>query len=145
MLFIYFWLPWLFVTTLFSSCGGKGLLSGNGTRASLCSGFSCCRAQALGCVGFSSWGSQALKHRLKSYCMWASLLHGIRGLPRSGIEPVSPALAGGFFTTESPGKLLHSLLSPWWKLTVRCLLLYSYASFFFFFFFFLVSKEILLS
>ena len=25
-------------------------------------------------------------------------------LPRSGIEPVSPALAGGFFTNESPGK-----------------------------------------
>jgi len=28
------------------------------------------------------------------------------GLPGSGIEPVSPALAGGFFTTESPGKKL---------------------------------------
>ena len=25
-------------------------------------------------------------------------------LPRSGIEPMSPALAGGFFTTEPPGK-----------------------------------------
>ena len=25
-------------------------------------------------------------------------------LPRSGIEPVFPALAGGFFTTEPPGK-----------------------------------------
>ena len=25
-------------------------------------------------------------------------------LPRPGIEPVSPALAGGFFTTEPPGK-----------------------------------------
>jgi len=25
-------------------------------------------------------------------------------LPESGIEPVSPALAGGFFTTELPGK-----------------------------------------
>ena len=25
-------------------------------------------------------------------------------LPGSGIEPVSPTLAGGFFTTESPGK-----------------------------------------
>jgi len=27
-------------------------------------------------------------------------------LPESGIEPVSPALAGGFFTTVPPGKLL---------------------------------------
>ena len=25
-------------------------------------------------------------------------------LPGLGIEPVSPALAGGFFTTEPPGK-----------------------------------------
>ena len=24
-------------------------------------------------------------------------------LPKAGIEPVSPALAGGFFTTEPPG------------------------------------------
>ena len=28
-------------------------------------------------------------------------------LPDLGIEPSSPALAGGFFTTEPPGKLLH--------------------------------------
>ena len=27
-------------------------------------------------------------------------------LPHPGIEPESPALAGGFFTTESPGKLM---------------------------------------
>ena len=27
-------------------------------------------------------------------------------LPDPGIEPTSPALAGGFFTTEQPGKLL---------------------------------------
>ena len=26
------------------------------------------------------------------------------GLPDPGIEPASPALAGGFFTTEEPGK-----------------------------------------
>ena len=29
-------------------------------------------------------------------------------LPDPGIEPGSPALAGGFFTTEPPGKPLHS-------------------------------------
>ena len=27
-----------------------------------------------------------------------------RNLPYPGIEPMSPALAGGFFTTEPPGK-----------------------------------------
>ena len=30
-------------------------------------------------------------------------------LPHPGIEPASSALAGGFFTTESPGKSSHSL------------------------------------
>ena len=30
-------------------------------------------------------------------------------LPRSGIEPVSPAVAGRFFTTEPPGKPLRNL------------------------------------
>ena len=33
-------------------------------------------------------------------------------LPDPGIEPESPALAGGFFTTESPGKPLISLRGP---------------------------------
>ena len=45
-------------------------------------------------------------------------------LPRSGIEPMSPALAGGFFTTEPPGKSppthldnfhLSATFSAWWK------------------------------
>ena len=30
-------------------------------------------------------------------------------LPRSGIEPLSPVLAGGFFTTEPPRKLKYNL------------------------------------
>ena len=42
-----------------------------------------------------------------SHCgLQASVLHSTWGLPRSRIEPVSPALAGGFFTTEPPGKPL---------------------------------------
>ena len=32
--------------------------------------------------------------------------------PRSGIEPVSPALAGEFFTTEPPGKPLKVSVIP---------------------------------
>ena len=32
-------------------------------------------------------------------------------LPGPGIEPVSSALAGGFFTTEPPGKLALMLLN----------------------------------
>ena len=59
--------------------------------ASHYSGFSCCRAQAL-------------EHRLSSCGRWALLLHGTWDLPGSWTEPSSPALAGGFFTTEPPGK-----------------------------------------
>ena len=33
-------------------------------------------------------------------------LHSVWDLSRSGIKPVSPALVGAFFTTESPGKPL---------------------------------------
>ena len=32
------------------------------------------------------------------------VVHRLWDLPRSGIEPVSPASPGGFFTTEPPGK-----------------------------------------
>ena len=46
-------------------------------------------------------------------------------LPDSGIKPKSPELAGGFFTTEPPGKTPFSLLPfclQWarchWQLTV---------------------------
>ena len=37
-------------------------------------------------------------------------------LPGSGVEPVSPALAGGLLTTEPPGKPRSSILAwriPW--------------------------------
>ena len=43
-------------------------------------------------MGFSTCGARA----------W--LLRGMWNLPGSGIEPVSPALAGGFLSTVPPGK-----------------------------------------
>ena len=42
--------------------------------------------------------------RLSSCGSRAQLLCGMWDLPRPGIEPVSPALAGGFSTTAPPGK-----------------------------------------
>ena len=39
----------------------------------------------------------------------AQLLRGTWDLPRPGLEPVSPALAGRFSTTAPPGK-------PWWRI-----------------------------
>ena len=56
--------------------------------------------------GLSSCVSQALEHRLNSGT-WALLLHSTWDLPRPGIESMSPALAGGFLSTELPGKLHH--------------------------------------
>ena len=38
------------------------------------------------------------------------MLQGRWDFPRPGIEPMSPALAGGFFTTEPPGKPLKLIL-----------------------------------
>jgi len=46
----------------------------------------------------------------------------MRDLPGPGIEPVSPALTGGFFTTEPPGKPENFLqkrnISKLWKVNV---------------------------
>ena len=43
-------------------------------------------------------------HRLSSCGSRAQLLRGMWDPPRPGLEPVSPALAGGFPTAEPPGK-----------------------------------------
>ena len=74
-------------------------------------------AQALGpwaavvaARGLHSCGSQALEHRLYGCGALASLLLAMWDLPKSGNQPVSPALAGGFFTTEPPEKP-HLMLS----------------------------------
>ena len=66
--------------------------------------------QQLWHVGFSSCGSWALDRRLSSCDTQAWLLHGMWDLPGSGLQPVSPALAGGFLTTAPPGKTLKQLL-----------------------------------
>ena len=42
--------------------------------------------------------------RLSNRGSRAQLLRGMWDLPRPGLEPVSPALAGGFSTTAPPGK-----------------------------------------
>ena len=63
-LFISGWNGSLSLHRASSSCSQQGLLSGRGTRASHCSGFSYCCAQALGPLGFSSCGSWVLQHRL---------------------------------------------------------------------------------
>ena len=107
-LFIFGYAGSLMLHGLFSSCEVWELLSSCGTpQASLCGGFSCCAAWALGHSGFSRCrtltqylrlpGSTAVMHGLScSTAIW--------DLPRPEIELVSPPLAGRLFTNKPPEK-----------------------------------------
>ena len=73
--FIYFWLCWVFV----ASCGisvvaESGNYSSCSMLASHCSGFSCCRAQALEHSGLSSYGEWNQQLRLSGSRVWAQYL-----------------------------------------------------------------------
>ena len=50
-------------------------------------------------------------HRLSSCGSRAQLLRSMWDLPRPGLEPMSPALAGGFSTTTPPGKPLNGIFT----------------------------------
>ena len=72
----------------------------------------------LCCMGFSLLWILLLRSRalgrlgseFAAHGLWSTdlvvMTHGLSclHLPKSGIEPVSPALASGFFTPETPGK-----------------------------------------
>ena len=111
----------LLLCRLFSSCSDWGLLSRCGAWASHCClwlpllwsiwssvvvthRLSSCRSPTWDPPGFSSYGSEALQRTLRICGARAQLLCDIWSLPRPGIEPVSPALAGAFLSTEPPGK-----------------------------------------
>ena len=104
-LFIYFWLRWVFIAargiSLVAASGGYSLLR--------CAGFSLqwlllLRSTGSRRTGFSCCGLLALERRLSSCGARAQLLRGMWDLPRPELEPLSPALAGGFLTTAPPGK-----------------------------------------
>ena len=65
---------------------------------------------SLRCTGFSlQWllllQSMGSRHVGFSSCgTWAQLLRSMWDLPRPGLKPVSPAMAGRFLTTAPPGK-----------------------------------------
>ena len=72
-------------------------------------------------MGFSSCGMQAQQlwltgSRAQAQQLWrtglvAHVSCGMWDLPRPGLEPVSPALAGRFLTTAPPGKSLNIFLN----------------------------------
>ena len=93
MRFVYFWLRWVFLAV----CGRPPVVESH-ARASRCSGFSLCRAPALG-----TQASAVVVPRLSCSKPCRILV------PRLGIKPTSPALAGRVLTAGSPGKSLSSL------------------------------------
>ena len=101
-LFLYFysWLCWVFVSVR----GLSPVAASGGHSSSWCAGL------------FTIAASPVAEHRLQtrrlSNCgSRAWLLRGIWDLPRPGLEPVSPALAGRFSTTVPPGKPDQSILN----------------------------------
>ena len=100
-LFIYLFLAVLglhFCARAFSSCGEWGPLF-IAVRGPLTIAASLVAEHRLQTGRLSNCGSRA------------QLLRGMWDLPRPGLEPVSPALAGRFSTTAPPGKPLASLLT----------------------------------
>ena len=87
-----------FCARAFSSCGKRGPLFG-AVRGPLTIAASLVAEHRLQTRRLSSCGSRP------------QLLRGMWDLPRPGLEPMSPALAGGFLTTAPPGKPLKYILS----------------------------------
>ena len=99
-LFIYFWLCWVFV-----SVRGLSLVAASGGHSS------------SRCAGLSLSRPLVVEHRLQtrkiSSCgSRAQLLRGMWDLPRPGLEPVSPAVAGRLSTTAPPGKSQRKYFYP---------------------------------
>ena len=102
--FIFIYLFWVTLglhclVWAFSSWGKRGLLFSCGARASHCSGFSCCRAQAR-------------EHQPSSCGTRALLRWSVWNLPGPGIKPMSPTLAGRLSTTGPEGKPKIYLCRP---------------------------------
>ena len=113
ILFFFLLLYWIFVAVcgLFFSCEEPGLLfvAVHGLLIVVASLVVEHRLQAYRLQYLQRTGSVVVAHgpgacRLSSCGAWAQLLWGMWNLPRPGIEPMSPALAGGFLFTVPPGK-----------------------------------------
>ena len=93
ILFIYFLLRWVLV----AACRLFLVAASRGYSSFQCAGFSLwwlllLRSMGSRRAGFSSCGTR----------VW--LLRSMWDLPRPGLKPMPPALAGGFLTTAPPGK-----------------------------------------
>ena len=98
----------------FSSCSERGLLF-VAVRGLPIAVASLAGSTDSRCMRFHSCGAQAQQLWLAGSRAQVLLLCGMWDPPGPGLEPVSPALAGGFLTTAPPGKptqlVLESMLS----------------------------------
>ena len=98
ILFVYFWLCWVFLAlhrfVLVAASGGTLQLP--------CAGFSLQWLLLLQSKPLCKYASGVVAHQLSCPVACGILV------PRSEIEPVSPALAGGVLTTRLSGKSLSS-------------------------------------
>ena len=92
----------------FSSCGEQGLLSSYSAWASHCSGFSCPRAQALGCMGFSSCGIRGL---VAPQHVGSSQTRDSAGVPCTARQ-----ILNHWTTREAP----HMLLQNFYSVIMEC-------------------------
>ena len=92
-LFIYLWLCWVFVSVQ----GLSLVVASGGHSSSRCAGFSLSWPLLLRSTGSRRAGSVIVAHG-------PSCSAACGNLPRPGLEPMSPALAGRFSTTAPPGK-----------------------------------------
>ena len=97
------WLHWVF----FAACGLSLAAVSEGYSSLQCEGFSLqwlllLRSTGSRRAGFSTCSTGALDCRLSSCGARAQLLRSMWDLPRLGIEPTSPVLAGRFLTTPLP-------------------------------------------
>ena len=89
---MYVWLCWVFVSVR----GLSPIAASGGHSSSRCAGLSLSQPLVA---------EHRLQTRRLSNCgSRAQLLRGMWDLPRPGLEPASPALAGRFSTTAPPGK-----------------------------------------
>ena len=101
ILFVYFRLSWVLVAVPLFPCYSERVILFIVEPGLLTAAASLSWSTSSRRLGFRSCSSQVLEHRLSGCGTRAYLLRSMWDLPRSGMEPGSPALAGIVFTTIS--------------------------------------------
>ena len=99
ILFVYFRLSWVLVAVPLFPCYSERVILFVVEPGLLTAAASLSWSTSSRRLGFRSCSSQVLEHRLSGCGTRAYLLRSMWDLPRSGMEPGSPALAGIVFTT----------------------------------------------